>query len=64
MFTPVLASGKCVGELIFLIGINAKKSKILCGTDRIHLKPYKITKCARKSIQYDVGQGKPYLRDE
>ena len=44
MLTPILASGKCVGELIFPIGINPKKSKFLCETDKIHIKPYKITK--------------------
>ena len=39
MFTPISASEKFVGELIFLIGINAKNLQKICGTDRIHVKP-------------------------
>ena len=39
MFTPFSASGKFVGELIFLIGTGAKNLKKICGTDRIHIKP-------------------------
>ena len=39
MFTPISASGKFVGELIFKIGTNAKNLKKICGTDRIHVKP-------------------------
>ena len=41
MFTPIFASGKFVGELIFLDWNKCKKSKKLCGTDRIHIKPKK-----------------------
>ena len=48
------ASGKFVGELIFLIGTNATNLKIICGTDRIHIKPKKVKKWARKSIHPGV----------
>ena len=54
MFTPFSASVKFVGELIFLIGTNAKNLKKICGTDRIHIKPKIVKKWARKSIHHGV----------
>ena len=38
----------------FLDWNKRKKSKKICGTERIHTKPEKVTKWARKSIHHDV----------
>ena len=48
MFTPISASGKFVGELIFLDWNKRKKSKKLCGTDRIHIITLKSHKLGEK----------------
>ena len=54
MFTSISASGKFGGELIFYFRTNASNLKKICGTDRIHIIPVKVTKWARKCIHHDV----------
>ena len=54
MFTPISASGNSLVYLFFRLKQTQKILKRICGTDRIHIKPLNVTKCARKSIHHDV----------
>ena len=40
--------------VVFFSDWNKSKISILCRTDRLYIKSYKITKLARKSIHHDV----------